>query len=90
MPKRNVRIVVVVASLGGLDALTRILAELPSAFPAAIAVVQHRGMSLPNLLGEILQPRTKLHVKNAADGEAIQPGVVYIAPPGVHLVVEMS
>lgn len=69
--KDEFRIVVIAASVGGLEALSCILSELPSAFPLAVAIVQHRSMSSPNLLAELLQRRTKLAVKNAEDGEEI-------------------
>jgi two-component system, chemotaxis family, protein-glutamate methylesterase/glutaminase len=84
------RIVVIAASTGGLDALSRILSQLAPTFPAAIAIVQHRSTSYPTLLAQLLQQRTKLRVKNAEDGEEIHPGIVYVAPPGIHLVVDST
>jgi two-component system, chemotaxis family, protein-glutamate methylesterase/glutaminase len=88
MLQEGFRIVVVAASAGGLDALSRILSDLPSTFPAAVAVVQHRAMSSPHLLAEILRQRTRLMVKDAEAGDDVGAGIVYIAPPGVHLVVD--
>jgi two-component system chemotaxis response regulator CheB len=88
MPQEQFRIVVVAASAGGLDALSRILSELPATFPAALAIVQHRAMTSAHLLAEILRQRTKLTVKDAEGGDEPRPGVVYIAPPGIHLVVD--
>ena len=70
------RIVVIAASAGGVEALTHILSELPPTFPPAIAIVQHRSLSSPHLLAKILGRKTRLHVKDAEDGEAIEPGVV--------------
>jgi two-component system, chemotaxis family, protein-glutamate methylesterase/glutaminase len=81
-------IVVVAASAGGLDALSRILSQLPSTFPAAVAIVQHRALSSPHLLADILRQRTKLSVRDAEDGDEARPGTVYLAPPGIHLVVD--
>jgi len=82
------RIVVIAASTGGLEALSRILSQLGPAFPAAIAIVQHRAASSPHLLAQILQRHTRLKVKDVEDGEEIHPGVVYVAPPDIHLVVD--
>jgi two-component system, chemotaxis family, protein-glutamate methylesterase/glutaminase len=90
MQNKAPRIVVVVASAGGVEALSRILSDLPTMFPLAIAIVQHRSMSYPNLLAQVLQRHAKLTVKNADDGEEIVPGVVYVAPPGIHLVVDAA
>ena len=84
------RIVVIAASAGGVEAISRILSELPTTFPLAIAIVQHRSMSSPHLLAKILQNRTKLSGKDAEDGGGILAGVVYVAPPGIHLVVEAT
>ena len=81
-------IVVVAASAGGLDALSRILSQLPPTFPAALAIVQHRALSYPHLLADILRQRTKLKVRDAEHGDEPQPGIVYVAPPGIHLVVD--
>ncbi len=85
---RSFHIIVVAASAGGLDALSRILSQLPASFPAALAIVQHRALSSPHLLAEILRQRTKLTVKDAADCDEPRPGVAYVAPPGIHLIVD--
>ena len=88
MLRERFHIVVVAASAGGLDALSRILSQLPSTFPAALAIVQHRASSYPHLLADILRQRTRLGVRDAEDGDEARPGIAYIAPPGIHLVVD--
>ncbi len=88
MVREGFRIVVIGASVGGLEALSRILSELPGTLAAAIAIVQHRDMRLPHLLTELLQHRTPLRVKDAEQDDAARPGIVYVAPPGIHLVVD--
>jgi two-component system chemotaxis response regulator CheB len=75
------------ASASGLRALGRVLAALPADFPAAIVVVQHLDRHHPGLLAEILGRAAALRVKQAEDGERLQPGAVYIAPPDRHLLV---
>ncbi len=80
-------IVLVAASAGGLNALSLILTNLPGDFPAPIVVVQHVSPSRPSLLAEILDRRTSLVVKQAEDGESLFAGIVYIAPPNQHLLV---
>jgi len=86
-PNAAFGVVAVAASAGGLAALTQILADLPRDFGAAILIVQHLDPSHPSLMASILQRRTPLTVKQAVEGEAIQPGAVYIAPPDRHLLV---
>jgi two-component system chemotaxis response regulator CheB len=88
MAQEGFRIVVVVASVGGLDALSHIPSTLPVSFPAALVIVQHRTTSSPHLLAELLRHRTTLTVKDAQDGDDPRPGVVYVAPPGLQLIVD--
>jgi two-component system, chemotaxis family, protein-glutamate methylesterase/glutaminase len=82
------RLVVIAASAGGLPAIIAVLAPLPPDFPAAIALVQHRGHAEPHVLIELLARRTRLRVQHAADGAVLEPGTVYVCPPGVHMTTE--
>jgi len=81
-----VDVVAIAGSLGSSAALSRVLGELPAAFPAAIVVVVHLVEKSSLTARDILQ-RTALATKFAEDAEALQAGVVYIAPPGRHLLV---
>jgi two-component system, chemotaxis family, protein-glutamate methylesterase/glutaminase len=80
-------IVALAASAGGLTALAEVLSHLPSEFTAAIAVVQHLDPKHRSLMAEILSRRTELSVKQAQEGDSLTPGIVYIAPPNRHLLV---
>jgi two-component system, chemotaxis family, protein-glutamate methylesterase/glutaminase len=80
-------IVALAASAGGLKALTDVLATLPADFPAAIVVVQHLDRRHRSLMAEILNRRTALQVVEAREGDLLQPGRAYIAPPDRHLLV---
>jgi two-component system chemotaxis response regulator CheB len=81
------RIVVIGTSAGGADALQRLLKRLPAEFPAAVLVVMHIG-SHYSILPKILERESCMPVRHAVDGEAVQPGVVLVAPPDHHLLVE--
>jgi two-component system, chemotaxis family, protein-glutamate methylesterase/glutaminase len=76
-----------VASAGGLKALSDIIDRLPGDFGAPLLVVQHLDPHHPSLMAEILGRRTTLHVKQAQEGDCPSPGTVYIAPPDRHLMV---
>ncbi|MFI5494762.1 chemotaxis protein CheB [Actinoplanes sp. NPDC051859] len=80
-------VVTLVCSAGGLAALNAVLAPMPADLPAAIVALQHldpgRASSLPNLLNQI----TALSVSSASDGETLEPGHVYVAPPGQHTLI---
>jgi two-component system chemotaxis response regulator CheB len=79
--------VVIAASIGGVQALSSILSLLPVDFPVPIAVVLHRTTDLPNLLPEVLGRSTRLRVKLAEEGEVMVPGMVYLAPPNLHMTI---
>ena len=80
-------IVALVASAGGLHALSQVLAAIPGNFPAAIVVVQHLDPRHRSLMADILSKRTSLTVKQAQEGDVLVAGTAYIAPPNRHLLV---
>jgi two-component system, chemotaxis family, protein-glutamate methylesterase/glutaminase len=80
-------VVALAASAGGLTALTNVLSPLPAEFPAAIAIVQHLDPRHRSLMADILSRHTALEVKQAEEGDCLASGVVYIAPPNRHLLV---
>lgn len=80
-------IVALAASAGGLTALIEVLSDLPINFRVPIVVVQHLDPRHPSLMAEILSRRTPLKVIQAKQGDKLIPGVVYIAPPNNHLLV---
>ena len=81
------RLVALAASAGGIHALGTVLSDLPPELPAAVVVVQHLAPHSVSHMAQIMTRRTTLDVKQARDGEALRPGVVYIAPPDRHLLV---
>lgn len=82
-------LVVVGASLGGLDAITALLQALPAGFALPIAIAQHRSATpADGDLAAMWQHATPLRVREAEDKEPIRPGHVYIAPADYHLMVE--
>ena len=76
----------IVASAGGIDALSRVLAPLPENFPASILIVLHIMRDQPSRLAEVLGRKTLLGVSQAVGGESLDPGTVLVAPPNRHLV----
>ena len=80
-------VVVVGASAGGIPALIALLEGLPATFRLPILVVQHLPADKISRLPHVLGRRTGLKVKWAEDGETIVGGIVYIAPPALHLLL---
>ncbi|MCV7197355.1 chemotaxis protein CheB [Mycobacterium angelicum] len=72
--------VVLVASLGGMDAFSKVLSGLPASFPVPVLVVQHRAQtSVGDPLVAVLARRTELPVHVAEDATpAAQPGVTVV------------
>jgi len=80
-------IVALAASAGGLAALSTVLGDLPGDLPAAVVIVQHLDPRHESLMPQILGRRSRLCVKQAEDGEWLQAGTAYLAPPDRHLLV---
>src|SRR5262245_40228904 len=81
-------IIVIGTSAGGVEAVRSLVRELPDDLPAAVFAVLHVPPESPSLLPHILQRSTSLQVRHAADGEHIEQGHIYVAPPDNHLFLE--
>jgi two-component system, chemotaxis family, protein-glutamate methylesterase/glutaminase len=82
-------LVAVGASWGGLRAVGSVLEALPQDFPAPVVIAQHRQADATDgMLVRLLAARCALRVCEAEDKQALDPGLVLIAPPGYHLLVE--
>lgn len=75
------------ASAGGIEALLALAAALPPRIGAIVLVTQHVG-SYPSLLPDLMHMRGTNPARHARDGEQPLPGMIYIAPPDRHLLVE--
>jgi two-component system chemotaxis response regulator CheB len=84
------RVIAIVTSAGGLAAVSRLLGSLPPTLPACVLLVQHLQESRPSHLPEILRLHTGLAVEQARQGGRLEVGTVYVAPPGVHLMVGLD
>jgi len=74
-------------STGGPNALAAVIPSLPKSFPLPVFIVQHMPPMFTRLLAERLNAASNLPVLEAADGLAVTPGTVYIAPGDFHLCV---
>lgn len=84
------RVVVIGASAGAVQALMAILPPLPHDYRLPILVVVHVPPDRDNVLAPLLEAKCRLTVKEAEDKEPIAGGVVYLAPPDYHLLVETN
>jgi two-component system chemotaxis response regulator CheB len=84
---RSRRVVAIVASAGGLKAVSSVLTALPRSFDAPIVVLIHQDPARVSELPSLLTSHTPLDVVHASDGDALWPARVLVAPPGRHTLV---
>lgn len=88
MHRRRIEAVVMGGSAGGWEAFSRILSQLPDDYPLPIAAVLHVHPDQGDDFAERLGQTCKVRVRLAAEKDAILPGVVTLAPPDYHLLIE--
>jgi two-component system chemotaxis response regulator CheB len=81
---------VIGASTGGPAALQTLLEGLPAEFPVPIILVQHMPPGFTRPFASRLDGLCRLDVSEAEDGQRLTPGVVVVAPAGIHLKVSSS
>jgi two-component system, chemotaxis family, protein-glutamate methylesterase/glutaminase len=81
------RIVVIGASRGGVAATRRLAARLPAEFAAPILLVLHIGDNR-SILPDLLSRAGPLPARHATDGERLEHGVILVAPPDHHLLID--
>ena len=80
--------VMIGASAGGVEALTGLVAGLPSGLPAAVFVTVHIPPYAVSALPDILSRAGALPAAHALAGEQVQNGRGYVAPRNYHLLLE--
>ena len=80
-------VVAIVGSAGGIAAMRDVLERLPKDLNAAVLIVLHLTPEHPSLLAQILDRTTDMTVREAKDGDVLEQGFVYVAPPDAHLLV---
>ena len=83
-------IIVVGGSAGSIDGMQRVVRAFPADLNAAVFVVLHLAPDFPSMLPQILSRAGPLPAHNPQDGEKIQRGKIYVAPPDRHLTIEDS
>lgn len=80
--------VLIGGSAGALEVLRDVLPHLSTQLAATVVVLIHQPPDASDILAEVLAGFTALPVKTAEDKEALQPGTLYVAPSGYHLLIE--
>src|SRR3954463_12849263 len=79
------RVIGIAASAGGVEALRRVVADLPARLPAAICVVFHVPATGRTRLAPIRDRAGPLPAVVAEDGQPLRAGFIYVAPADCHL-----
>jgi two-component system chemotaxis response regulator CheB len=83
-------LVVIGASAGGVQALARLVADLPADLAAAVCVVMHMPAGGRSVLAHILDRAGGPRATQARDGTALRTGQIYVAPPDHHMLVDLD
>ncbi|NOI65576.1 chemotaxis response regulator protein-glutamate methylesterase [Vibrio sp. 99-8-1] len=75
-------------STGGPVALQKILTKLPANYPHPIVLIQHMPATFTAAFASRLNTLCKIQVKEAQDGDVLKPGVAYLAPGGLQMMIE--
>jgi two-component system, chemotaxis family, protein-glutamate methylesterase/glutaminase len=81
----SVDLVVLGISTGGPQALKRLIPQLPADFPVPVVMVMHMPVGYTEMYAAKLNEMCKLEVREAAEGDEVKPGRVFLAPAGRHL-----
>ena len=76
------------ASAGGLEALSALIANLPTDLGAAYVVVQHMSPTHRSMLVQLLARETQMPVSEIETGECPQPDHLYVTPPNRNVILQ--
>jgi two-component system chemotaxis response regulator CheB len=85
-PTGRIDVVVIGSSAGGPNALSELIPQFPGSFPVPILLTQHMPETFTKLLASRLDEKSALKVVEAEPGMIPEPGHLYIAKGGMHLV----
>ena len=86
MPTRD--IIVIGASAGGISSLRNLVSHFPPNFPASVFVVVHQPAWHKSELPYLLTRAGNLPAEAPEQGQPIQHGRIYVAPPDRHLLLD--
>lgn len=88
MGSKNSKIIALACSTGGPKSLQSVIPLLPANLAYPMLVVQHMPAGFTKSLADRLNDVSKIEVKEAAEGDVLKAGCVYIAPGGRHMQVK--
>ena len=82
------RLVVIAASTGGPKAIIEVMRKMPADINASFLIVQHMPKGFTRAFAERISWNSSIRTKEAEDGDMVFRGVGYVAPAGLHMVME--
>jgi len=86
----NRKCVIIGGSAGSLKVLLHLIPKIDKTIDLPVIIILHRANDAQSSLEQLLGDHTQLKVKEAEDKETLMPGVIYLAPPNYHLLVERA
>ena len=80
-------IITICSSTGGPKLLSELIPKLPQNFKIPIVIAQHMAKNFTHTFAEHLNKKSKVHVKEAEEGERLKSNTVYLIKGGINLVV---
>lgn len=88
--KQPLELVAIASSTGGPPALQSILSSFDHSYPFGIVIAQHMPSGFTRAFAERMNRSSAFEVREASDGDKVEPGLVLLAPGGFNLVLESS
>lgn len=88
--KCTIELVAIASSTGGPPALQDIFSSFDKSYPFAVVVAQHMPHGFTRAFADRLDRTSPFTVREACDGDKVEPGLALIAPGGYNLLLEES
>jgi two-component system CheB/CheR fusion protein len=85
--EKQVRVVAVGASAGGLESLEQFFDNMPADSGFAFVIIQHLSPDFRSMMDQLLARHSSMTIQRAADGILIEPNVVYLNTPRTELTI---
>ncbi|CAH2031180.1 protein-glutamate methylesterase/protein-glutamine glutaminase [Trichlorobacter ammonificans] len=86
--RRSLELVAIAASTGGPPALQSIFSGYDQSYPFGIVVAQHMPSGFTRAFADRLNRVSHFEVREAEDGDLVQPGLALVAPGGRNMVLQ--
>jgi two-component system chemotaxis response regulator CheB len=88
LARGKTKLVAIGTSTGGPVALQKVLEKLPASFPVPLLLVQHMPGSFTTAFAQRLDASCAIRVREAQDGDLLEPGLALLAPGGQQMIVD--